>query len=315
MGTHLPVKDVTRRVWFLLTLLVVATLALTIKDALGYTVNITPYPPKRVVALTPALAEAVCEMDCSKLVGVVQPVNYPPLLVKMVKEGKVAVVGMYWSPNIEKIVSLKPNLVLADAGSDLRMRRALIQAGLTVFFVKGGICDTVACVAHDMELVGKAIGVPTKGKEVASWILGNLTQAEKAARYMPKVKFVALFYPYRWGIYAVGQGNFINDMMTKLNAENLINAKGWPRVAKEMLVTLKPDVVIVLTSGRPDLKKVIKETEGLGVQARWICVIYSRDADVVERPGPRLAQAPLILLNALHVHINDPNGLYCYSSR
>jgi hypothetical protein len=76
---------------------------------------------------------------------------------------------------------------------------------------------------------------------------------------------------------------------------------------------MKPDVVVVLTSGKPQLKEVIKSTLSLGLKAKWICVIYSTDADVVERPGPRLSEAPLILLNALHVHINDPNGLYCYS--
>ena len=304
-----------RRTYLILMILSIVVSAYTLTDALGYNVTISVYPPKRVVALTPALSEAVCLIDCSKLVGTVEPVIYPPQLVAMVKEGKVVVVGSYWSPNIEKIVSLKPDLVLADAGSDLRMRNALVQAGLTVFFVKGGICPTVQCVANDMKLVGEALGNVRRGEEIASWIMGNLTLASRVARSLPKVKYVAIFYPYRWGIYAVGKGNFISDMMDKLNAVNLIVYKGWPRIPKEKLVALKPDVVIVLTSGKPKLNEVIKSTLSLGLKAKWICVIYSEDADVVERPGPRLSEAPLILLNALHVHVSDGNGLFCYSPR
>ncbi|NPA85506.1 MAG: ABC transporter substrate-binding protein [Crenarchaeota archaeon] len=302
------------RAAYLLVLLVYLVSAYTLTDALGYNVTLEVYPPERVVALTPALSEAVCVMDCAKLVGTVEPVTYPPELVKMVESGKVAVVGSFWNPSIEKIVALAPHLVLADAGSDLRMRDALTQAGLKVFFVKGGICESVSCVARDMELVGKAIGEPQKGKIVASWILGNLTLASRVASALPKVKYVALFYPYRWGIYAVGKNNFISDMIDKLNAVNLIDSAGWPRVPRERLAALSPDVVLVLTSGRPPLTKVVKETLEL-VKAKWVCVVYSTYADVVERPGPRLSEAPLVLLNALHVHINDPSGLFCYSPR
>ncbi|ABU82380.1 helical backbone metal receptor [Ignicoccus hospitalis] len=299
----------------LILLFLVPLWSLTFVDRMGYRVDVNPYPPKRVVALTPALSEAVCLLNCSKLVGTVEPVTYPPELEELVKEGKVKVVGYFWNPNVEAIASLSPDLVLADAGSDLRMRDHLISAGLKVFFVKGGVCESVKCVEEDLVAVGKALGEEEEARKVAGWIEGNLTLAQGVAKLMPVVKYVALFYPYKWGIYAVGENNFISSVADSLNAVNLIKNKGWPRVSEEKLATLRPDVVIVLTSGRPDLGDAVNSTLKLVPEVKWVCVIYAEAADVVERPGPRLSEAPLILLNALHLHLADSRGVYCYSPR
>ncbi len=291
--------------------LIVAHNPYTLTDALGRNVTIYSYPPSRVAALTPAIAESVCLMNCSKLVAVVQPVDWPPQLVNATKHKEVAVIGSFWMPNLEKLVLVKPDLIIADEGADLRMIGKLRELGLPVLFVKGGVCGSVKCVEHDILLIGKAIGEVDKAKEIVRWIDENLTRAEAQANEYKEVKVVILFYPFTWGIYAVGNGTFVNDLVTRLNAINLVRESGWPRVSKEKLLTLKPDVIIVLGGKELNPQRVVRDVEALGLTAKEVCVIYGTYADVVERPGPRISQAPWVLLKALHIYVSDSSGLYC----
>ncbi len=288
--------------------------AFTIVDDLGRNVTITHYPPSRVVALTPALSEAVCMIKCSSLVGTVTPVTWPPKLVNLVNEGKVKIVGQYWNPNPELIASVKPDLILADEGSDWRMSNILISLGYPVVFVKGGMCPTVACVAKDMVLVGMSLGNETAGKILASWILNNLTQVEKLVGNRTEITVALVFYPFTWGIYAVGNNTFINDIVEHLRAKNVFdNLKGWPRIPKELLLSKKIDVIILLGGRKVNLKRVKADISDMGLKAKWACIIFGKDADIIERPGPRLSEAPWVMYKALWEHLSDiRDGLYCW---
>ncbi|UXD22402.1 hypothetical protein IPA_04375 [Ignicoccus pacificus DSM 13166] len=290
-----------------------ATNSITVVDSLNRTVIIYHFPPRRVVALTPALAETVCSINCTKLVGTVSPVNWPPKLVKMVKEGKIALVGTFWMPDLEKIASLKPDVILADEGSDLRMINVLNNLGIPIVFTKGGLCGTVSCVERDILLVGKVLGNQEASKKIVNYIEGNLTKASTEAMNYTKVKVIMLFYPFTWGIYAVGNNTFINDIVTRLNAANMIEMKGWPRITKEYLVAKKPDVYVLFAGEKVNPKVAVKDALSLGLRARWICVIYGTASDVTQRPGPRLSKAPWILLDVLHKHENLELGVYCSS--
>ncbi len=294
--------------------LIVTLRAFTITDDMGRNVTIVHYPPQRVVALTPALSEAVCLIKCNSLVGTVTPVTWPPKLVNLVKEGKVKIVGQYWNPNPELIASVKPDLILADVGSDWRLSGVLTSLGYPVIFVKGGMCPTVVCVAKDMILVGLSLGNETAGKTIASWILNNLTEAEKLVSNKTTIKTMLLFYPFTWGIYAVGNNTFINDLVEHLNAKNVFdNMRGWPKVPKELVLSKRVDTVILLGGQRVNLDKVKTDVASMGLKTKWVCVIFGKYADIIERPGPRLSEAPWVLYKALWEHSSDiQDGLYCW---
>ncbi|ALU12361.1 hypothetical protein EYM_02810 [Ignicoccus islandicus DSM 13165] len=294
-----------------LAIVIVSSSPITLIDALGRNVTIFNYPPKKVIALTPAIAESVCVMNCSKLVATVQPVDWPAQLVNATGSGRVTIIGTFWMPNIEKIALLEPDLVIADEGADLRMIGKLNELGFPVLFTKGGACDSIGCIERDLTLIGKAIGELDRAGEVVKWIEENVTKASEESLKYPLVKVVILFYPFSWGIYAVGNGTFISDLVNKLNAVNLIGQLGWPRITKEKLLSLNADVVILLSGKGIDPQGAVKDAKALGLRAKRICVIYGTYADVVQRPGPRISQAPWILLKALHALVKDPSGLYC----
>ena len=94
----------------------------TVVDALGRIVELHEVP-KRVVSLAPSITEILWALGLgSYVVGVDEYSNYPQEVVELVKEGKITTVGGYWNPDIEKIVMLKPDLVLADAGVQPQVR-------------------------------------------------------------------------------------------------------------------------------------------------------------------------------------------------
>lgn len=90
--------------------------ASTLTDALGREVRFSE-APKRVVSTLPSITEFLFVLGLGdKVVGVDSYSNWPPEVLELVKQGKIAVVGGPWTLDVEKIASLKPDLVLMGKG-------------------------------------------------------------------------------------------------------------------------------------------------------------------------------------------------------
>src|SRR5574344_1753105 len=105
---------------------------------------------------------------------------------------------------------------------------------------------------------------------------------------------------------SAGNTSFMNDLLTAAGGKNIFAdiAQAYPLVSEETIIARNPDVVII-----PDMEK---ETAG-SVQKRpgWKAVsavlkghIISINADITARPGPRIAEAVLLLAQALHPDVS-----------
>ncbi|MFP3844566.1 ABC transporter substrate-binding protein [Priestia filamentosa] len=255
----------------------------SIEDARGEKVKLEKQP-KKVVSLIPSNTEILYNIGAGKqVVGVTDNDTYP----KEVKE-KESVGGM--EPNVEKIISLNPDLVLAHAstmasGSDLY--KQLEDAGIKVFVVKDA--QTFDATYQSIETIGALTGHVEKAEETIADMKESVKEITDKAKEVKDKKKV--WVEISSDLYTTGEGTFMNEMLTLIGAENVAkDQEGWVQLSKEDVVALNPDVILT-TYGAADKNAVanIKKRPGFeAVKAVETNSITDLNSDEVTRPGPRL---------------------------
>jgi len=283
---------------------------ITIVDALGRIVVINE-EPKRIVTLSPAITEDVFALGLGNyVVGVDSFSNYPPEVVKLRKEGKIADVGGYWQLDLERIVKLSPDLVLADAGAHIKLREKFLELGLTVVYVKGGSASSLEDILSDIGLIAQIFHVEKKAEEISNELSAQVRSIVKklAEANVTKVKVLVLLGPPSWGYWSAGSGTFINYIINVAGGTN-IAAKyhGWVMLSLEDIVSENPDVIVVsLMASSEEAKKVLEDIMSSelanvnAVRKGKVYVLIGEANDVLMRPGPRIIEAVKIMAQILH---------------
>jgi iron complex transport system substrate-binding protein len=268
---------------------VAAAEAIDIADDKGVIVHF-PDSPKRIVSMLPSITESVCILGkCDLLVGIDRYSNSPPSVVKLPQLGG----GL--DPNIEAILSLKPDLVLV--GSSSRASERLRSLGLTVFSLEA---KTYADVQRVLEKLSTILGLSNdEAKNI--WMQMNKDISSIAASLPEGSSKVRVYFEVNRAPFAAGPGSFIGETLERLGVENIIPAAlgPFPKINPEFVVRANPDVIMVGDRnylgmvdrpGWSDLK-AIKEGR--------ICVFNEQESDVIVRPGPRIPEAAKIIARCL----------------
>ncbi len=282
----------------------------TIVDALGREVSFTK-PPKRVVSLAPSITEILFALGLDDyVVGVDKYSNYPPRVVELVREGKIKVVGGYWNPDIEKIVELKPDLVLASAGvpSHVQLLSKFKELGIKVVYLKSSSAQNVYDVFYDIRLVASIFRVDERAEKIVNSIeakIENITSTLAKANTTP-VKVLILLGPPSWGLWTSGSGTFIDYIITIAGGVNIAGKyHGWIQLSYEDILSANPDVIIVTVMGL-DPKDVLSElaktplNETNAFKKGNVYVLTGEADDILTRPGPRVGDAVELVAKILH---------------
>ncbi|MED4974063.1 ABC transporter substrate-binding protein [Geobacillus kaustophilus NBRC 102445] len=271
-----------------------AAFPVTVKDGLGEDVTIKA-EPKKIVSLIPSNTEIAYALGLGdKIVGVSDFDNYPEDVKTKTKIG-----GMEF--NVEKIISLKPDLVLAHASSAHNSRDGLKQlkdAGITVLVVNDA--KSFDDVYASIELIGKATGASDKAKQVIDEMKEKLAQIQEKAKQIPADKqanvWIEVSPPPQ--LYTAGKGTFMDEMLQVISAKNVAGSlEGWPMVTEEKAVAYKPDVIITTYGGA---KQVLARAAWKDVPAVKNKRVYDVNTDLVSRPGPRLVEGVEELAKAVY---------------
>ncbi|ODA15195.1 iron ABC transporter substrate-binding protein [Geobacillus thermoleovorans] len=271
-----------------------AAFPVTVKDGLGEDVTIKA-EPKKIVSLIPSNTEIAYALGLGdKIVGVSDFDNYPEDVKTKTKIG-----GMEF--NVEKIISLKPDLVLAHASSAHNSRDGLKQlkdAGITVLVVNDA--KSFDDVYASIELIGKATGTTDKAKQVIDEMKEKLAQIQEKAKQIPADKqanvWIEVSPPPQ--LYTAGKGTFMDEMLQVISAKNVAGSlEGWPMVTEEKAVAYKPDVIITTYGGA---KQVFARAAWKDVPAVKNKRVYDVNTDLVSRPGPRLVEGVEELAKAVY---------------
>ena len=272
-----------------------ASFPVTITDDDGVAVTLDA-PPERIVTFAPSATEVVFALGLGdRLVGVAGAFDDYPAAAKGIDEiGGAGDFGV--DPNIEKVLSLRPDLFLTISGGD-QWKERLRDLGVPVFTTDS---TDLADVFHDIETIGQLTG--TVG--VAGAIVAKMQAA--AADVEARVEgdsavpcFYEVYYP---PLTTVGPDTFIGDLLSRAGCRS-VSARArsdYPQWSVEDLVRQNPEVYLVSSESGATPKAVASRPGFDAVAAIAAGRVIPVDADLVSRPGPRVVEGLRLLARALH---------------
>lgn len=267
----------------------------SLKDATGTQITLDKQP-RRIVSLVPSNTEIVFAIgEGSHVVGVTNNDDYPTQVKGIDKVGAMPL-------NIEKIISLKPDLVLAQEINDPKAIDQLRKAGLNVFVVKNPL--SIDGVYQSITTLGKLTGATEKSQKVNQNMKDTFNRIKEKVSKRPhasteKSVWVEISGPPE--IYTTGNGTFMNELLKMVQAQNVAGElKGYPKVSEEQAVAYNPDVIILAYGDKKTIKQVENRPAWQKVPAVKNEQVYIIDTNLVSRPGPRLAKGAVELAKKIY---------------
>ncbi len=195
---------------------------------------------QRVISLSPNLTEMIYDMGAQdELVGDTDYCKFPPDAQKKEK------IGGWVNPNIEKMVSLKPDLVIALKFHDKAVN-TLKKLKINVVVLN---CDSVEDILAAYTQLGKLLGHEKQAEAARKALTARLAKVQERAK--GKKPVAVLFVVGRTPgtvdqVYAVGGKNFINELIGMAGGINVMAdaMTGYPLVSKEELIQRNPDLIV-----------------------------------------------------------------------
>ena len=268
--------------------------------ALCVTVLDAQVAPRRIVSLVPAVTEMIFALGAGdRVVGVGSFDRFPP------EVEKIPTVGALLDPNLERILALKPDLMIVyHSQADLRTQ--LDRAKVPVFaYTHAGLAD----VTQTMRAVGARIGHETQAEKLAAEIEGKIAAIRQRYAQGERPRVLVVFGRDQGtlrGIYASGGRGFIHDMVTAGGADNVF--ADAPREAvqatSEMVLARRPDVILELRADPLSPEQLRRERAVWNQLASVPAVRQGRVHIIADQrtvvPGPRIAEGLEVIAAALH---------------
>ncbi len=247
--------------------------------------------PQRIVSLLPSLTETVCALkQCHKLVGLDRYSNWPES-VKSVPR-----VGGGLDPNIESIVALRPDLVLA-AGSTRGADR-LQALGLNVLRLEP---RNHADAQRVLRTVAQALHVPAADSDrVWQSIQAGVQAAVQSLS--PAARQQRVYFEVSPAPYGASESSFMGETLTRMGVANILPASmgPFPQVNPEWVVQARPDVIMAGDSSRASMLQRPGWGRLRAMQGQRLCVFKPEESDMLVRAGPRMAEGAQLMADCLN---------------
>ena len=256
---------------------------------------------RRVVSLVPALTEMLFAIGAGpQVVGVGSFDKFPPDVDKLPR------VGALLNPDTERILSLRPTLVLIY-GSQENLQGQFARAGIRTYIYRHGGIATILQTIRDL---GDATGTRTQADRVVSELQTQIdvVRGRVAGRPQPRVALVIDRQPKTLReLYVSGGRGFLHEMLQIAGGRNAFADvdRESAQPSQETLIAKSPDVIIELQA-----EGMIAPADTAGDRAVWAALssmpavrngrIHILAGQYLVVPGPRFAQAVEMLARTLH---------------
>ncbi|MGB2842112.1 MAG: cobalamin-binding protein [Halobacteriota archaeon] len=271
----------------------------TIIDDLGYSITITE-KPERIISLAPSNTEILFALGAGdKVVGVTEYCNYPEEAKEKNK------VGDYSTPNIERVINLEPDLVLAAHGNLIGTVEALKRFNLTVVGLKSRNLDEIL---YDIRLVGELTGQSDNASVLVADMAQRIEATEERINGLKgENKPTVIHIIWHDPIWVAGKGTFEDELIRKSGGVNVAPVEGYKAISLEKVIKMNPDVIITPSGTGMGFAKtnftyeyIISEPRLSSVDAVSDNRVYVIDADIVCRAGPRIVDALEEMAEMIH---------------
>ena len=263
----------------------------TVTDDSGVEVTLDA-PAEAIVSLAPANTEIAYAVGAGdKMVAGTSYDDYPEEAKALPK------IGDFSNPNVEKIASYSPDLVLAAGGIQDKLRTKLEDLGMTVYVVDPTTYDEVIAT---VENIGKLAGTEDGAVAVTDAMTAAQMEVQAAVGDLPKA--TTFLEIYSEPLMTAGTGTFIDDMITIAGGENIgaTAGAGFPNFSTEVLVKTDPEVYIADSGSMSEPGDITKRAGFSELTAVKDGKVYVIEDSIIARPGPRLAEGLRALAGYIH---------------
>jgi iron complex transport system substrate-binding protein len=264
---------------------------ITVTDDSGVEVTLDA-PAEAIVSLAPANTEIAYAVGAGdKMVAGTSYDDYPEEAKALPK------IGDFSNPNVEKIASYSPDLVLAAGGIQDKLRAKLEGLGMTVYVVDPKSYDGVIATIDN---VGKLAGTGDVAATVTDAMTAAREEVEAAVGDLPAA--TTFLEIYSEPLMTAGTDTFIDDMITIAGGENIGAAagSGFPSFSTEVLVKTDPAVYIADSGSMSEPGDISKRAGFSELTAVKDGKVYVIEDSIIARPGPRLAEGLKALAGYIH---------------
>ncbi len=277
-----------RKLFVMFMLIVtVFSLAIAVVDDAGRIVNI-PMPPRRVVSAAPSATRYLQALGLeNRIVGVTTWDNYK----------KAENIGNMVPLNIEKIHSLKPDLVIMFGGFQFPEVEKLEKANLTAYVLNA---NTLTDIIKAVGQLGAVFNVKNKADKLVSELRNKMTEIGQKTSKIPLESRPTVFFTITTPdenakqLWTAGTGSYMNELIVIAGGRNIAapytGNNGWLPVNWEWLVKNDPDIIVIGAYGDP--KEVEQAVKNHPIMKNLKAVKQGKvlivDGDEVSQAAPHL---------------------------
>lgn len=250
--------------------------------------------PKRIVCLAPNLIEIVYKLGRGDLlVNRTDYTSYPPQVKKLPS------IGGYFFPNIEKILSLSPDIVI---GTEIHTKilNLLSQRGITTIQVK---IESIEELFVAIKTIAKSINAEVGGDSLIKELKEELDLLKKRKPSLEKRVMIVIAHSGE-SVIVAGPKTFIGELIEVAGGKNVINEPFplYPILNREHLFLLNPEIVIEVLVPPQNIipNEIIRFWQKFPhLKALISKRIYIVENDLLLIPGPRFPEAIKIIQDIL----------------
>ena len=271
-----------------------------IMDQLGRVVKLDRMP-QRIISLAPSNTEILFALGLAdKVVAVTDYCDYPP-------EAKMKPsIGGFSTPNIEEVIALSPDLILATSIHEKRIIPQLEGKGLTVFALN---LKTLDEALEAITLVGEITGKEERASELVAEMQNRIKAVTDKTNSLPEGKRPRVFHlTWHDPLMTSGSGTLLHELIQKAGGRNIFpEIIGTKSVDLEVLVARDPQVMIAgigMGSGEDKpFQYLTTESRLKNTEAAKNGRIYGIDLDLAGRAGPRIVDGLERFAKCIHPEI------------
>jgi len=261
----------------------------------------TEATPHRIVSIIPAVTEMIFAIgEGSRVIGVSSYDRFPPQVERLDR------VGGLLDPNVEKILSLKPDLVIVYATqAELKVR--LAQASIPYYSYEH---RELADVMQTIRAIGARIGAAPAANRLASDMDQQLDDVRRSVARLPKPKTLLVLGREPRSLRRInvsGGYGFLHDMLVTAGGVDAFGDVKQQSIdaTTEMILGRQPEVILELRYGQqPAAAAIAREIRDWDAIASLPAVrshrVYILSGDEFVVPGPRLVDATRRFADTLH---------------
>ncbi|MBI4469938.1 MAG: cobalamin-binding protein [Acidobacteria bacterium] len=263
------------------------------RDDLGREIELNR-PPERIISLAPNITEILYELGLGdRVVGVTTYCDHPPEAAQKEK------IGDTINPNLERIVSLRPDLVLLSTASQLQSFDTQLRARqIPVYAVDD---HSVASVTRAYEQIGRLTGDPILAKTKADRFNEQIRTIEQRTRHLKPIRVLLVIQTEP--LMVPGERSFVTEMIRMAGGESITTdaVRDYAQFSVETVIERAPEVIVIPGSA-PEPRRLpgyewaqLSQTPAMKHHR-----VYALHGDLLMRPGPRLVVGLEDLAAVLH---------------